>query len=120
MPDSTPDTPTQTPKTSDKGTQRLMVAMLAMMTLLVVIVGWAIAAGNNAALAGARATKHATDAATALSVHEARQNGTLESINSQLSTLRTYHSTLRGELKEQRKLLDDLLKQSHVTHKQAD
>lgn len=109
-----------TARTTDKGTRALVVAMLGLVSLLLVVVGWAIVAGNNAALAGAKATRHATDVATKLSVHEARQNGTLENISSQLSTLRTYHSTLRGELKAQRKLLDDLLKQSHTFHNQAD
>lgn len=37
---------------------------------------------------------------TDLDVHSARQNGSFESINSQLGTIKGYNSTLRGDLRE--------------------
>ena len=80
--------------------------MIGLMTLMMVLVGFAMAGSREA-------TREATKAQTELSVHAARQNGSFESIQSQLGTLRTYHSTLRAEMKEQRKLLDELLKASH-------
>ena len=80
--------------------------LIGLMALLLVLVGFAMASSTEA-------VREATKAQTELSVHSARQNGSFESIQSQLGTLRTYHSTLRGEMKEQRKLLDELLKASH-------
>lgn len=81
----------------------VMIALMAVfMSMVVMSMG-----------ASSRATEAATRAQTELSVHAAKQNGSFESIQSQLSTLRTYHSTLRGELREQRKLLDELLRKSY-------
>ena len=87
--------------------------LIGLMALLLVLVGFAMASSTEA-------VREATKAQTELSVHAARQNGSFESIQSQLGTLRTYHSTHRGELKDMReemqghrKLLDELLKASH-------
>lgn len=100
-------------ESTDKSTRWVIGSIFAILMLLIILVGIAITGSSDA-------TEKSSDVASQLSIHEARQNGTLESINSQLSTLRTYHSTLRGEMKEQRKLLDDLLRRSHVIHKPAD
>jgi len=40
------------------------------------------------------------EASSALREHQARQNGSLESINSQLNTIRQYHSTQRSDMKD--------------------
>jgi hypothetical protein len=86
------------------------------MTVFLGLVSMANVTSNAAATTANEASDQAAAVAADLSIHEARQNGSFESIESQLSTLRTYHSTLRGEIKEQRKLLDELLRQSYSDH----
>ena len=82
---------------------------MAMMAIQIGLCWEAISSGANAAEAS-------TKVENSLLVHEAKQTGTFESIQSQLATLRVYHSTLRGEMKEQRKLLDELLRHSGTIH----
>jgi len=108
----TPKTETATERKPRAG-DTLFRVIIAMVGLLIVMVGFSIAGSNRAHEASAEARREATKAQAGLSVHSARQNGSFESIQSQLSTLRTYHSTLRGEMKEQRQLLDELLKSSY-------
>lgn len=90
--------------------------MMGMMTLLLVLVAWAVNSGTQAVSAGVEAKAKAVEVENLLAVHEASQNGSFEKIESQLNTLRTYHSTMRGDFKEQRldfkdmrKILDELL-----------
>ncbi len=89
-----------------------MNILMGLMSVLIVLVGISIATGQAAAARAQDAMDEAHQAQNDLKVHAAKQNGSFESITSQLSTLRTYHSTLRGEMKEQRKLLDELLRKS--------
>lgn len=89
-----------------------MSVLIGLMVLLCAIMTLSLVAGTTANARAQTAVDEAQQAQTDLSVHTARQNGSFESINSQLSTLRTYHSTLRSEMKEQRKLLDELLRKS--------
>lgn len=89
---------------------------VALMGVFLGLVLYSAGLANGASQAALEASRLADKVAADLSVHEARQNGALESIKSQLGTLRTYHSTLRGEMKEQRLLLDELLRKSHTNH----
>ena len=89
-----------------------MNILMGLMTLLIVLVGISIATGQAASTRAQEAMCEAHQAQTDLKVHAAKQNGSFEAITSQLSTLRTYHSTIRGEMKEQRLLLDELLRKS--------
>lgn len=100
----------------DKINRWWLVVVLGPMALFLTMVGLSIGAALSASDAALEASRLADKVAADLSVHEARQNGALESIKSQLGTLRTYHSTLRGEMKEQRLLLDELLRKSHPNH----
>ncbi len=100
----------------DKINRWWLVLVLGPMALFLTMVGLSIGGALAASDAALEASRLADKVAADLSVHEARQNGALESIKSQLGTLRTYHSTLRGEMKEQRLLLDELLRKSHTNH----
>lgn len=93
-----------------------LVVVLGPMALFLTLVAYSNGLANGANKEALKASRLADKVAADLSVHEARQNGALESIKSQLGTLRTYHSTLRGEMKEQRLLLDELLRKSHTNH----
>lgn len=84
--------------------------------LMGVFLAMAVYAGGLAAIASGvahDAVRRADQVANDLSIHEARQNGSLERIDSQLGTLRGYHSTHRGEHKEDRKIMDELLRHSY-------
>ena len=93
--------------------------VFAPMALLLSFVAYANGVATSANATAQNACHQVDKMAAELSIHEARQNGSLEAIQSQLSTLRTYHSTLRGEMKEQRKLLDELLRHSYSEHSAA-
>lgn len=82
-------------------------------------IGLLVVIGLSLATIGGMAWSAGYDAQNELDQHAARQNGSLEtiqtqfeSIESQLGSLRTYHSTLRGEIKDQRVVLDELLLRS--------
>ena len=103
------------------------IMMAAFLSLVIYSAGQASAANftsNAAATSANEASDQAAAVAADLSIHSARQNGEYGSINSQLSTLRTYHSTLRGEMKDQRdergeeikelrEMVNELLRQSY-------
>ncbi len=116
-------TPTETVSTTacedrHKTVHRWLGVVMGFNALLISVVLYAADSANTAREESADATRDASKAQAELAVHSARQNGSFESIQSQLSTLRTYHSTLRSEMKEQRKLLDELLKTSHAIPRQ--
>ena len=94
----------------------LPAILIGLMSVFLGLVSMANVVSNAAATSANEASGQSAQVAADLTVHEARQNGSFESIDSQLSTLRTYHSTLRGELKEQRKLMDELLRRSYSEH----
>lgn len=82
-------------------------------------IGLLVCIGLGLATIGGMAWSAGYDAQNELDQHKARQNGSFESIQvqfesiqSQLGTLRVYHSTLRGEIKDQRVVLDELLLRS--------
>ena len=75
------------------------------LTLVVFSVGLALGANGAAHEAGRKADKVASD----LSVHEARQNGSLQSIQAHLSQLHTGQA-------QQDKVLDELLRRSYSGH----
>jgi hypothetical protein len=74
--------------------------LFAGLTAFVAVACWAIEAGDSATEAAAEATMEASDVRNALDVHTAAQTVQFESLNSQLGTLRGYHSTLRGDMKD--------------------
>jgi hypothetical protein len=75
------------------------------MALIVFTAGMATMAGETAHEADQKAQKVAND----LSVHAARQNGSFESIKSQLSTIKV-------EMQGQRQVLNELLRHSYSEH----
>lgn len=104
-----------------KNVKWLLAILYGVMSLFLGLVGYAIAAEHTAVDAGHSAKAAARQVAVDLELHQARQNGTLESIQSQLGTLRTYYSNLRGDVREQteviradvkdnREILDELLR----------
>ena len=114
MQDSTPDY-----GNGHKWTWRAITVLFAMMTLLMGLMLYAIVSSNEAAAEAVEASTDAVGVQASLKIHEAKQNGSFESIESQLGTLRTYHSTLRGDMKELRDELKeqrDLLIQGLPTH----
>lgn len=86
-------------------TKILMALMGVFLALVVYAGGLAAVASGTAYDASRKADKVASD----LSVHAARQNGSLESIAASLAQLRT-------DQLDQRKVVDELLRRSYSDH----
>lgn len=104
--------------------------LISLMTVFLGLVSMANVTSNAAATTANEASDQAAQVAADLSIHDARQNGSLEQIQGQLGTLRGYHSTHRGDIAElredidvkfaeHRKLLDELLRHSYSEHSPA-
>jgi Tfp pilus assembly protein PilO len=91
--------------------QNLLKVVLTLMGLLIVVVGFSIAASSQASQDARESMQKAGEVKTAISIHEARQNGSLENINNQLTDVREDMSDVRADVSEMRKTLHEALKQ---------
>jgi hypothetical protein len=76
-----------------KSTWRMIYAVLTFLTVLIILCGWAVAAGHLAAVS-AKQVDHKMD------VHEARQNGSLTSIDQRLENIETKQSEFKHEFEK--------------------
>jgi septal ring factor EnvC (AmiA/AmiB activator) len=78
----------------------LVNVLIGIMLLLLGVVGISIRASYAATTRAQTALDASTGVMNELKLHVAEQKGQFEGIESQLNTLRTYHSTLRGDIKD--------------------
>jgi peptidoglycan hydrolase CwlO-like protein len=86
-----------------KGIWQFIGAVLSLIIIGMAMVGYSIK-DSRAASAAAR------DVAETLKIHEAKQSGTLQTIDHRLSSIDGNQKELKAELKEQRNLIEQLLR----------
>ncbi len=87
------------PSNNDSRFTKTLLGLMGVFLALVIFAGGAATSAN---ISANEASREASKVATNLSVHEARQNGTLESIEARLT--------------KQDKVLDELLRRSYSEH----
>jgi len=97
--------------------RRLMVwmftAILGSLTFVAILVGWSIVAGYQAGLTGYKAVEAAATAAHIVEVQNAEVAGSLTTIESRLAEIKVRQTENTAELREQRKMIEDLWKSGH-------
>jgi hypothetical protein len=91
---------------------RIMAVFMSMVVVCITFAAYSFQVAGTASDSAAEASGKSIDVQHLLSVHEARQNGSLDRIDARLTDLSAYHTELHDEMREQRKLLDELLRQS--------